>query len=182
MCINKNKELLPYYYKIKSSVIYNKETGVFTWSKPMYHNVKKGSIADSRQGTGYKHIGATINGIRKRIKSHRLAWYIVYGELPDIIDHIDGNGMNNKISNLRSCSHRENQLNRGVQLNNKSGYKGVSYCKLSNKWKAQITHKKEKIYLGLFPSALEASKAYERKALELFKGFYQPKGEIRNEN
>lgn len=76
------------------------------------------------------------------------------------IDHKDGNGLNNQRSNLRICSHSENQHNRNKYKCNTSGYKGVSWHKGKSKWSAQIRMSGVLIHLGDYTSKLKAYKAY----------------------
>jgi hypothetical protein len=78
------------------------------------------------------------------------------------VDHEDHNGLNNQRYNLRECTHAQNTRNKHKSSNNKSGYKGV--IKMGNKWRAKI----RQIYLGLFDSPIDAARAYDKKALELF--------------
>lgn len=73
-------------------------------------------------------------------------------------DHIDGNGMNNQRSNLRVCTTAENQMNRGKQSNNTSGFKGVTRYK--KQWQAQINVNKKLTYLGQFLTKELAHEAY----------------------
>lgn len=86
---------------------------------------------------------------------------------PVNVDHIDGNRINNCRSNLRKCTRAENSKNRRAQINNKSGFKGVSWNSSSLRWRAQIGHNGKKIYLGQFEDPEEAYAAYCRAALEL---------------
>jgi len=97
---------------------------------------------------------------------HRL---IMDAKSGQIIDHVNGNGLDNRRSNLRFSSHTLNQINRGKQKNNKSGYKGV--CRRRNKWIAQISKNKKHYFLGYFNSKIEAAKAYDAKAKELYNDF-----------
>ena len=73
--------------------------------------------------------------------------------------------------NLRWCSQRENNQNRSKRQNTSSVYKGVRFCKKANKWTAQIRHNAQLIHLGSFSDESEAGRAYDRKAIELFKEF-----------
>jgi hypothetical protein len=82
-----------------------------------------------------------------------------------IVDHKDGNSLNNTLRNLRLATLTQNQANRKVQTTNKSGVKGVSWCSRSSKWKAYISRQ----HLGYFDSLEEAKRAYERAA-ELLHG------------
>lgn len=79
------------------------------------------------------------------------------------VDHINGNGLDNRESNLRLCSHRENLCNSKKQKNGiTSVYKGVSWDKSRNKWTAHIN----KYNLGRFNSEIEAALFYNEAALK----------------
>jgi hypothetical protein len=82
------------------------------------------------------------------------------------VDHINGNGLDNRKSNLRLCERHENALNRVINYNNVSGYKGVSWFKPIKKWRAQIQYKKVVYYLGCFNKRIDAAKAYNAAALK----------------
>lgn len=80
------------------------------------------------------------------------------------VDHIDGNGLNCQRSNLRLATPSENGCNRGLQPNNRSGYKGVSWYTAYGKWQAMIkVHRKVK-HLGYFATKEEAIAAYAAAA------------------
>jgi hypothetical protein len=83
------------------------------------------------------------------------------------VDHINGNGLDNRKENLRICSHSENQWNRTKYKNNKSGYKGVFFHSKTGHWEAGIRINGKREYLGVFNTPQEASLAYSRKAIEL---------------
>lgn len=88
-----------------------------------------------------------------------------------IVDHIDGNGLNNQKSNLRICTHAENMHNRRMNRENTSGYKGVCFAKNMNKWLAQIVVGGKKIKIGYYDDLLEAARAYDVAAVHYFGGF-----------
>jgi hypothetical protein len=92
-----------------------------------------------------------------------------YGDLTidDVIDHIDQNPQNNKIENLRRANVYINNQNQGTRKNNTSGYKGVSWSKQKQRWRATITILGKHKTLGFF---LEKEEAYEcyLKAKKIF--------------
>jgi hypothetical protein len=92
-------------------------------------------------------------------------------EPDEVVDHIDGNGLNNCRNNLRPATRAQNRMNSKVSTNNASGYKGVSWHKRRGKWLAQIRIARKRIYLGYFASAEEAHVAYVAAAREHFGEF-----------
>lgn len=101
---------------------------------------------------------------------HVLLKYLKFGVAPEgfVVDHIDQNKWNNKISNLRYVSQTVNNLN--INKSNKNsvtGVRGVSMCK--GRFKAQICKDKKVINLGVFDTIEEAEKAYLEKKSEFFK-------------
>ncbi len=101
-----------------------------------------------------------IDGKKKNVFAHRIAWVLHYGEWPKgQIDHIDGNGLNNRLVNLRDVSHAENQRNQKLHSRNKSGYRGVSLDRKTGKWQAHIWANGKRLYLGRFDTALAAGEA-----------------------
>jgi hypothetical protein len=84
-----------------------------------------------------------------------------------VVDHIDGNGLNNQQSNLRFATRRENAHNRPKQRNNKSGFKGVCKSQTGCGWRAAIRVNAKNIYLGIFDTAELAAEAYDEAALRL---------------
>lgn len=103
-----------------------------------------------------------------QVRIHRIITKALPGEE---VDHKDGNKLNNTRSNLRRCTKSQNMCNSVKYSTNKSGYKGVSLHKQSNKWQATIMKNQKKIYLGLFNDVIDAAKAYDSKSLELFGEF-----------
>ena len=103
--------------------------------------------------------------------AHRIIFLMHRGYLPEQIDHIDGNGLNNDIENLRAATRSQNGSNRGAQKNNTSGFKGVSWHKKAQKWQAQIIADRKHRYLGYFDTPEAAHEAYKAAAIKLHKEF-----------
>jgi hypothetical protein len=124
---------------------YNQETG------KIYN--KKGIEIISKTNNGY--IRLCINDDKKRyyIKAHQFAWYWVNKECVQEIDHINGIKEDNRISNLRSVTHQENNWNR-------INAKGYYWSKACDKWHSQISVNSRKIHLGFFEKEEDARDAY----------------------
>jgi hypothetical protein len=106
--------------------------------------------------TGYRSV--VVGG--RWFMVHRLVYLFHTNEWPEIIDHIDGNKLNNCIENLRSASKSLNGLNlHSLNAKNKSGFRGVYWNKRANKWIAQITVNRKTMYLGCYEDVLEAASA-----------------------
>lgn len=82
------------------------------------------------------------------------------------VDHIDGDGLNNRRSNLRLATKMQNGRNRFIGANNTSGIKGVYQQKKSGRWIARIKVCGASIYLGSFPDAGQAAAAYAKASAE----------------
>jgi len=110
-------------------------------------------------------------GVSKRTKC-RMHWEVI-GKPKDgfEVDHINGNGLDNKRSNLRICTHRENTMNAKRHKDGKSGFKGVSWQKRVKKWQAQINIGGIRTSLGYFITVKEAAQIYNEAAKKYFKDF-----------
>ena len=156
-----NKLTIELIYKYLS---YDSKTGNLYQNKKR-PKVQVGSIAGCVTPTGYRYI--QLEGIK--YPAHHIVWLIEKGSLPQkVLDHIDGNRLNNHITNLREATVKQNCENRKAQRNNKTGYKGVSFNNRLQKYVAQIQHNYQPIYIGIYKTAYEAHLAYEAKAKELF--------------
>jgi hypothetical protein len=83
------------------------------------------------------------------------------------VDHIDRNSLNNSRTNLRLATFSQNVMNSGIPKSNTSGYKGVAFDKLNQRWMATINVEHTDIWLGRFDTALEAGIAYNQAAARL---------------
>ncbi|WP_166669632.1 HNH endonuclease [Bacillus thuringiensis] len=110
------------------------------------------------------YVYASVN--QSTVKMHRFLT-----DAPDglVVDHINGNSLDNRLDNLRICNQVINGHNRNsLNINNSSGARGVSFHKASGKWRAHIRFKRKQIHLGLFAEKPEAESAvisYRKKLL-----------------
>lgn len=100
----------------------------------------------------------------------QMAQLILHTE--QMVDHRDGNGLNNTRRNLRPCTPLENTRNKPAGSNNKSGFKGVyPTVKTKGNWSAAIYLAGKQSYLGSFKTKEDAARAYDAEALKLFGSF-----------
>lgn len=104
---------------------------------------------------------------KKSYKVHRIIFAMHHGYMPEQVDHIDHNGLNNKIENLRPSNSKDNARNLPMQKSNKSGYIGVNWHKSAKKWQARaVDLSGKRIDLGRFDNiedAIRVRKEYEVK-------------------
>lgn len=148
---------------LKSALDYNPETGDFHWKVNIGRNgkVKAGDLAGNvSTSRGEKRRCIRFRNVK--YLAYRLAWLLTYGKWPDgVIDHIDGNPLNNRLTNLRDVSKTVNGQNqRRPSSNNQSGFLGVSRDAKTGLWLSQIYVSKKKKYLGLFRTPEEGHNAY----------------------
>ena len=94
---------------------------------------------------------------------HRLLLGVPRGAR-EVVDHINGDTLDNRRANLRICSISQNLFNRGPTRLNSSGLKGIWLCRQTNRWAARIQAGTKRIWLGRFDTATEAANAYDAAA------------------
>jgi hypothetical protein len=109
----------------------------------------------------------TLNGylkthaMGKQWLVHRLAWYLATGELPILVDHINGIKTDNRLCNLRATDKRGNGQNlKGPRSSNKTGYLGVSFSKEKQKYVARLRVERKYLHLGYHSTPEAAYEAY----------------------
>jgi hypothetical protein len=158
------------YEEVNALFVYDPETGVLA-----YRNT--GKEAGTIGGHGYRRV--SVSGANT--SSHRVMWLLHTGSLPfDMVDHIDGDKLNNKISNLRAVSRQDNGKNARRSKANKSGVTGVTWHKVADKWQAGVTHDGVRTQLGVYADWFEAVCA--RKSAEARLGFHVNHGRIAWQN
>jgi len=103
---------------------------------------------------------------------------IKYDKNKFVVDHIDGDPMNNRRSNLRVCTQQQNSFNTGLNKNNTSGYTGVYFCNTKKKWRAQIRINYRNISLGYYEILADAISAREKAERKYFGEFSRKESAI----
>lgn len=143
-------------HRVKQLIIYDPDSGRFSWREDRYRTIKAGTPAGSQhKRTGYVEIG--IDG--KLHLAHRIAWLYMTGDFPiGPIDHINGVRNDNRWSNLRSVTRKTNSINRQRALS-KCGFLGVT--KSGSGFKAAIRFQGRVKYLGTYPTPEIAHEIYK---------------------
>lgn len=149
--IASNDKYIPHMvYKYK----YNKETGEFIGARGVVKPCEK----------GYVQLQNKVNGVVRSVSAHRVACHLLgYDISKGEVDHIDGDGTNNKASNLRVVSRSVNRRNSAISSANTSGMVGVSWHKHQKKWEVRVCGKMVG-YSRDFFEACCIRKSYENKA------------------
>ena len=144
---------------------YDPETGEITGIR--------GKVITRKHTQGYIFLAIVLDGKNITLRAHQFAWWISYREVPDedlVIDHIDRDPSNNRISNLKLKTQQENVINSDRVEN----CKGYYYSKQFGKWIPYVWVNKKQINLGYFSTEEEARQAY----LDAFKSCYPERYEI----
>ena len=136
---------------------YDPLTGVLTWKHSRGGQVS-GSPAGCITEDGYRRVTTG----RRSYLVHRLIWMLVYGAWPtNTIDHINGDKLDNRITNLRDVTRKTNKENmRKPRKDNTVGVLGVHWHKYMKKFQASIRTNGERIHLGTYNTSEEAHQAY----------------------
>jgi len=140
------------------------------WKSDRAANRNKGKSAGCLDGRGY--LQTKIKNVL--FKNHRLIFLMQHGYVPNIIDHVDGNPLNNKIENLRPATISQNAMNAKVYCTNKSGVQNVSWHKKAKKWEVKLQIKGKRIHFGAFDDielAVAVAKAIRNKHYKEFAGY-----------
>lgn len=143
--------------ELQRELSYDPLTGIF---------IRLGTGAEAG-GTKASHGYRAISVKGKLQLAHRLAWMYVHGRWPEgVIDHINGDKHDNRLSNLRDVSQSENNANARASKRSRSGNRGV-FLHPNGKWRAQVTRKRKATSLGYFEKLEDAVAAYETAASDI---------------
>ena len=131
--------------------------------------IKKQKWCSTKSGTSEK-VYAACSGRQHNHSGLLLLHRVIIGaQKGQMVDHINGDTLDNRRSNLRFCNHSQNGANsipkRGLE------FKGVTLDKRRNKWTARIVLNYKKVYLGEFDDKIDAAKAYDKAAKKHFGEF-----------
>lgn len=132
------------------------------WKKRQAKKTKIGDIVGSQSPDGYRYVkfNEKFTGV------HRIIFLMAYGYLPEEIDHKDGNGLNNRLENLRPATREQNQQNKKPYRNNTSGAKGVTWKPSKKLWIVRVQTNNTRKHVGSFKdfelAALVADMAREK--------------------
>lgn len=150
--------------RVRELFHYDPDTGVLTRRVSVGGGNYAGDVAGGK--TPYGYLQVWVDGYMYLV--HRIIWRHVTGAWPDpFIDHRDGDGINNRWSNLREATHAQNHQNLAIRATNKSGFPGVSWDASRGKWKAQITLNRRNRCIGRFDSPEAAGQAYRAEKARL---------------
>ena len=152
-----NYKKLPKKEELHSLLTYNAQNGFLYWRK------RNGNKA----GCNARYVVVRVNKIL--YPAHRLIYKMVNGDFDESkeIDHINQDKYDNRIENLRVVTRQVNSMNRPKNKNNTSGYKGVTFCKQTNKWAAQIKVNYKNCKLGRYKKIPDAVMARRSAELQL---------------
>ncbi|MCE9886183.1 HNH endonuclease signature motif containing protein [Obesumbacterium proteus] len=142
--------------EVRHLFAYNPETGSLVATNRTRRTDLNGKPVGCPHGNGYLDVRVG----NKLYYVHQLCWAHHYGEWATLIDHVNGNKSDNRISNLREANKQRNGLNRGPDSDNTTGYKGVSFRRDTNNFMWQFVIEKKRYTKSGFSNAKDA---YENK-------------------
>ncbi len=151
--------------RIKEVLEYDPDSGFFYWRVSLNARAPVGAIAGTIRPDGYVKIQID----RVPMMAHRIAWFWVYGEIPEYeIDHENRIRYDNRIDNLRPATSKQNKENQSLRVTNTSGHKGVHWDKSREKWMAFVVHHHKFHNLGRYDDLDHAIQVANDARRELF--------------
>ena len=141
--------------KLHELLTYDQDTGDLIRRVPIKGH-HAGTVIGTVNEKGY--VVAVVNA--KMYRVHNLVWFYHHGYFAEELDHINRDRADNRIENLRPCNHSQNLGNSRPRVHK---YKGVTFCKQTQRWRAQLRG-----HLGRFDTIEEAAEAYNAAARDYF--------------
>lgn len=139
------------------------ETGRLFWRVKKANHIAAGDEAGAAHGSGYREV--RLDG--KRLYTHRIIFALTNGRWPiGDVDHANRDKTDNRPENLREATRTQNIQNAGLSRANRSGVKGVHWCKFTGKWRARIRLNDRHVCLGRYDDIETAGYAYMSAALK----------------
>jgi hypothetical protein len=158
----------------RSLLSYDPETGEFRWLVKRTRNLKAnvGDLAGGVCDNGY--IRMMVGG--RKYRAHRLAFLFMGRDMPQQVDHINGNRTDNRWCNLRAADPNINAKNARKRKDGNTPVTGIGYVKRLKKWRVRVNHCGKPIYLGIYSSLEDAMNA--RAAANGEYGFHENHGRL----
>lgn len=160
---------IKFYKQLAENIVW--KGGTPYWKNDMGTRRTKGTEAGTIRQSGYRIIGVSLDGQKRKIRSARLRWFMEYNELPEVVDHKDRIKLNDNISNLRNCTHAQNMQNQSKTVAGTSKYIGVYWDRVRKRYTVEINANGSKYFLGRFKDEDEAGRAYDKGAKKYHKEF-----------
>lgn len=138
---------------------------------PFISSMKWHAQRNYRTWYAVRHVSKKYSANNKRslVQLHQFIWYLLHNRPVCAgmeLDHINGNGLDNRLCNLREITHSQNSMNRRMHANNTSGIPGIRWCERDKEWQAHICVNGKQFNLGYFkykPDAIAARRNAEKK-------------------
>ena len=157
---------------------YAPETGDL-FHKKKRSGIAPGQVVGSEMPDGYRRVKCQ----GRLYLTHRVIYAIIHGvdPGPHEVDHADGDKRNNRLENLRLSTKSQNLANGKVYKSSKTGFRGVYYFPVNQKFGSAIQFNKKRKFLGYFDTPELAALAYDKAAKNLFGEFSRPnfQGDVR---
>lgn len=175
-------------HELKKYLEYDPEKGTLTWLRrevkskadKSFNTRCSGKSAYSRYQPKGRELYYKVVLLKKHYYAHRVCWAIHYGEWPKdgmVVDHINGDGSDNRICNLRVVKQSENARNCKLSKNNTSGFNGVWFSNTYGKWVAELKVNRKKRRIGSYKTKGEAVAAM--MAAKKIMGFHDNHGKTK---
>lgn len=153
--------------ELRKRLAYDSDTGVLTWKPGVTGSgsTDKSLVGIEIETHGKRYLYVGYDG--RHFIASTLIWLLEHGRLPaGPIIYVDGNGLNNRLANLREVTPSVLGGSSGMRKNNSSGYKGVSWSKSMRRWHAYIKVRRKRKNLGYYATAELAAQAYDDAAIK----------------